>query len=378
MIPIAAPQLGPEEEKAVLDVLRSGVLTQGPVTEEFERAFADFCGVPFAVAVASGTAALHLALLAHGIGPGDEVVTTSFSFIASANAIRHAGAKPVFADIDPLTFTLSPASVEKVITPRTKAILVVHLYGLPADLDGLGDLAARHGLTLIEDACQAHGARHRGQVVGSAGTGCFSFYPSKNMTTGEGGMITTHSAELARTCALLRSHGTIGDYRHELLGYNFRMTEISAAIGLCQLQKVAAFNDARRRNAAYLSERLAGLAGVSLPITPANREHVFQQYTVRVTTRSGDAAPEGLPDRDALGACLAARGIDARVYYPVPIHLQPVYRAGPDYRDLILPETERACREVLSLPVHPALGREELDRVIGALRAALAQREERQ
>ncbi len=361
MIPIAAPLLGPEEEAVVLEVLRSGVLTQGPVTEKFEQAFAGFCGVPFAVAVSSGTAALHLALLAHGIGPGDEVVTTPLSFIASANAIRHAGARPVFADIDPVTFNLSAACAEEAVTPRTKAILVVHLYGLPADMNGLAEVAERHGLALIEDACQAHGARYRGRAVGSFGTGCFSFYPSKNMTTGEGGMITTRSAELARRCSLLRSHGTSGNYRHELLGYNFRMTEISAAIGLCQLRKVTSFNEARRRNAAYLSERLAGLRGIVVPVTPSDRRHVFHQYTVRVVSDS----------RDAVRESLAAKAVDARVYYPIPIHRQPTYHASREYRSLSLPEAERASREVLSLPVHPALSREQLDRVAEGLREYL-------
>jgi dTDP-4-amino-4,6-dideoxygalactose transaminase len=352
VIPIARPDIGPEEKQAVLDVLDSGVLAQGPRVADFEAAFARYCGVEHAVATSSGTTALHLALLAHGIGAGDEVITTPFTFIASANAILYSGATPVFVDIDPATFNLDPALVNAAITPRTRAVLPVHLFGLAADMGPLMQIAQRHHLVVIEDACQAHGATYAGQRVGSFGTGCFSFYPTKNMTTTEGGIITTHDRDVAERCRVLRQHGMRRRYVHETLGFNFRMTELQAAIGLAQLEKLERFNERRIEHARYLSERLRG---VVKPTVPPRSRHVFHQYTVRV--------PGGR--RDALLAGLRERGIGADVYYPVPVHCQEPYRNG-GHRERLL-ESERASAEVLSLPVHPGLQPSDLEAIVSAV-----------
>ncbi|MCC7361455.1 MAG: DegT/DnrJ/EryC1/StrS aminotransferase family protein [Anaerolineales bacterium] len=356
-IPISRPAIGPEEQAAVAAVLASGQLAQGPQVRAFEEAFAAFVGVPHAVAVASGTAALHLALLAHGLGPGDEVITTAFSFIASANCALFVGARPVFADIEPQAFTLDPAAVEAALTPRTRAILAVHLFGHPCDLTALHALADRHGLVLIEDACQAHGAQWQGRPLGAAATACYSFYATKNMTTGEGGLITTPDAALAERLRLLRAHGSPARYRHASLGYNFRLTDIQAALGLAQLPKLPAWNAARRANAAYLTERLTGLPHVCPPSVHPAAQSVFHQYTLRLVDR----------DRDAAVETLRAAGIGAGVFYPLPIHQQPLYR-GLGYTDR-LPITENAARQVLSLPVYPGLTPAHLDHIAQAVRA---------
>ena len=235
MIPISKPYIGDAERQAVLEVLDSGMLAQGPKTALLEAKFAAVCGVKHAVATSNGTTALYLALLAHGIGPGDEVITTPFTFIASVNSIIFTGARPVFADIDPETFNISPARVESAITPRTRAIMPVHLFGLPCDMNALTDIARRHGLSLIEDAAQAVGADYHGRRVGSFGTGCFSLYATKNVMSGEGGMITTDDEAIANQCRLLRSHGMARRYYHDMLGYNFRLTDLHAAIGVAQI-----------------------------------------------------------------------------------------------------------------------------------------------
>ena len=256
-IPVAAPQMGEEEKAAVMAVLESGQLAQGPVVEAFEREFARWCGVEHAVAVNAGTAALHLVMLAHGIKEGDEVITSPFTFVASANAALFAGARPVFVDIEPLTFCLDPERVEAAITPRTRAIMPVDLYGHAAAIPELREIADRHGVLLIEDACQAHGAAIGDRRAGALGVSAtFSFYPTKNMTTAEGGMVTTDDAGVARQVSVLRQHGASERYHHDVLGYNFRMTEIAAAIGRAQLAKLDRFNERRRRNASVLDEGL--------------------------------------------------------------------------------------------------------------------------
>lgn len=356
MIRIAQPLLGEEEEEAVLAVLRSGQLAQGPVVRRFEEAFARYVGVREAVAVSSGTAALQVALLAHGIGAGDEVITSPFTFAATANAILATGARPVFADVSEEDFNLDPARAEERIGERTRALLPVHLYGQPADLEALSTQARRHGLALIEDACQAVGASFGGRRAGSFGTGCFSFYATKNMTTGEGGMIMTDDAELAARARLLRDHGQRRRYVSDTLGLNLRLTEVAAAVGLAQLQKLDAFNERRRANARYLTERLSGLA---TPREIPGRRHVYHQYTVRLSR-----------GRDALLRHLRDKEIEASVFYPVPVHKQPLYR-GLGYRQR-LPVAERLSREVLSLPVHPGLTRKDLDAVVSAVREGLA------
>jgi perosamine synthetase len=347
MIPISKPLIGEEEKEAVISVLESGQLAQGPRVAQFEEHFAAFCGVRHAIATSSGTTALVAALLAHGIGPGDEVITTPFTFVASANSILATGAKPVFADIDEGSYNIDPDLVAAKITSRTKAILPVHLYGYPCDMDDIMQLAESHDLAVIEDACQAHGASIRGQKVGSFGTGCFSFYPSKNMTTAEGGMITTDDDEIEERARLIRNHGQSEIYHHVAPGYNFRMTELQAALGLVQLGRLPQWTRKRTENASYLSQRLSNV------VTPQVKEeyvHVYHQYTVRVER-----------DRDAALERLAEAGIGARVYYPLPVHQQPFYRRL-GYEDS-LPVAERMSREVLSLPVHPSLTEEELDQI---------------
>lgn len=355
MIPIAKPLFDEAEKQAVLAVLDSGQVAQGRAVEDLERRFARWCGVEHAVAVSSGTAALIVALMAHGVGPGDEVVTTPFSFIATANAILAVGARPVFADVRPEDCNIDPAAVERALTPRTKAVMPVHLYGQVADMDALEPLARRHGLALIEDACQAHGAALGGRRAGSFGTGCFSFYPTKNMTTAEGGIITTDDPEVAERARMIRNHGSRQRYYHEILGFNYRMTDLAAAIGVAQMEKIDAFNARRRANAAYLNQRLTGLPGVTTPVERPGATHVYHQYTVRVHGH-----------RDRFAARLAELGVGSAVHYPLPIHHQPLYRdLGYDGS---YPQAETASREVLSLPVHPGLTDDELARVADAVR----------
>lgn len=358
MIPIARPQLGDEEREAVAQVLGSGILTQGPRVAAFERAFGAFSGVKHAVAAASGTAALQAALLAHGIGPGDEVITTPFTFIASASTIVAVGARPVLVDVD-ASFGLDPGLVEAAITPRTRAIMPVHLYGQPADLGALAAIARCHGLALIEDACQAHGATFDGRPVGSFGTGCFSFYPSKNMTTGEGGMLTTNDDGVAEAARLVVNHGLEAPYRHARLGYNLRLTEVAAAIGVEQLKKLPRFNARRAEHAAFYAERLGQLPGLVTPAVWPRRTHVWHQYTLRVQ-------PDFPLAREELIARLEAAGIGARVYYPLCVHQQPAMRGriSPEAR---FPRAEQLAREVVSIPVHPGLTEAEREHVAATL-----------
>ncbi|MBI2322669.1 MAG: DegT/DnrJ/EryC1/StrS aminotransferase family protein [Chloroflexi bacterium] len=355
-IPIARPLIGSEERAAVLRVLDSGQLAQGPEVAAFEHEFAAFLGVRHAVAVANGTAALHVALLAHGIGPGDEVITTPFTFVASANAILYVGARPVFVDIDPKSYNLDPTLVERALTSRTRALLPVYLYGNPWGADAYAEIAARDGLALVEDACQAHGALRQGRIVGTFGTACFSFYPTKNMTTAEGGMIVTNDDAVADRARVLRQHGARHTYEHEVLGYNYRMTEIQAAIGRVQLGRLAEWTARRRANARYYDVHLRSVA---TPVEDAGDRHVYHQYTVRV--------PEAL-GRDALRARLRAGGIGTSVHYPRPVHQQPLYR-GLGYADR-LPVAEQASREVLSLPVWPGLAEGDLARIVAVLEDA--------
>jgi len=340
--------LGEEEKQAVLEVIDSKQLAQGARVAAFERAFAEVCGVKHAIATSSGTTALQAAVLAHGIGPGDEVITTPFTFIASDNAVVFAGARPVFVDIDERSYNIDPRGIEKAITPYTKAILPVHLFGNPCDMQAILDIAARHGLIVIEDACQAHGASLGGRMVGSFGTGCFSFYPTKNITTAEGGIITTNDGQLADRLRLIRNHGQRERYYHESIGYNFRMTEIQAAIGLVQVGKLERFVQARRAHAAYFDQKLQG---VVTPIETSGARHVYHQYTVRVS--------EG---RDRLAEHLRTLGIGTGIYYPVPVHQQQAYRTL-GYTDH-LPVAEQVCRQVLSLPIHPALRSEDLESIV--------------
>jgi dTDP-4-amino-4,6-dideoxygalactose transaminase len=358
MISIAKPQIGPEEKQAVLEVLDSGVIAQGPRVKAFEEAFAQMCGVQHAVATTSGTTALHVALLAQGIGKGDEVITSPFTFIASANSIIYTGGKPVFIDIDPATFNLNPDLIEAAITPRTRAILPVHLFGLCCDMDPILSIAKKHNLQVVEDACQSHGATYKGKRAGSLSTGTFSLYPTKNMTSAEGGMITTNDEKYAEKCRVIRQHGMRRQYYHDELGFNFRMTDVHAAIGLEQLKKLPRFNLARQANARFLS---AHLKGVAVPLLPEGYEHVFHQYTIRV--------PGGR--RDALKAFLQENGVGSGIYYPVPVHKQVFYTEELKYNQ-VLPEAEKAAAEVLSLPVHPALSQSDLETIVSVVNKFMA------
>ncbi len=354
MIPIAKPIIGKEEQDAILEVINSGQLVQGARVHEFETRFARLCGAEYAIATSSGTTALHIALLAHEIGTGDEVITSPFSFIASANCALYVGARPVFADIEPDYFTIDPAKIEERITSRTKAILPIHLYGQACDMDPILEIARKHNLAIIEDACQAHGAVYRGRPVGSFGTACYSLYATKNITTIEGGMIVTNDAEVAERARLLRSHGSPRTYEHVILGYNMRTTDLNAAVGLVQLNKLQNWNSTRRENAAYLSANLGGIPSVVIPKIRDGCEHIFHQYTIRI------------PNRDTAAQKLKEKGVGVGIHYPTPIHQQPLYKQL-GYADS-LPNAETASREVLSLPVHPSLTKGDLDCIIDAVK----------
>jgi perosamine synthetase len=355
-IPPAKPIIGDDEREAVDRVLRSGMVAQGPEVAAFETEFADHFvqGRPV-VAVNSGTAGLHLGLLAAGVGPGDEVIVPSFTFAATGNSVALTGATPVFADIEPETFTLDPASVAASITGKTKGIMPVHLYGHPARMRELEALAAERGLALYEDAAQAHGASLDGRPVGTFGDfAMFSLYPTKNMTSGEGGMIAAANAEIARNARLLRNQGMERQYENEVVGFNARMTDIHAAIGRVQLTKVDAWTRTRQHNAAFLD---ANLTGVVVPPVADGAVHVYHQYTIRV-----------IDDRDGFVKALKdEHQVGSGVYYPIPNHRLP--SLAPYAPGLDLPETERAAREVVSLPVHPSLSQDDLERIVGAVNA---------
>jgi dTDP-4-amino-4,6-dideoxygalactose transaminase len=350
MIPISKPYIGEEEKKAVLEVMDSGMLVQGPRVAKLEERFAQLCGVKHAIATSSGTTALHVALLANGIGEGDEVITTPFTFIASANSILYAGAKPVFVDVDEETFNLDPALVETAITLRTKAIMPVHLFGYVCDMDALQAIADKHGLKIIEDACQAVAASYNGKMAGSFGTGAFSLYATKNIMTGEGGMITTNDDAVADQCRLLRAHGMRRRYYHEQIGYNYRLSDLHAAIGLAQMDRLAGFNEKRKANAAYFNTHIESVA---IPKVKAGYDHVWHQYTIRV---------DGGRDRDAAVKQLTEAGVGTGIFYPVPAHQQ-------DYMceivgEVSLPVAERMAKEVISLPVHPLLSQDDVNKIV--------------
>jgi perosamine synthetase len=360
-IPIAKPNFGKEEETAVKQVLESGILASGPRTKQFEKGFAEYIGVEHAVAVANGTIALDVALKALKIGPGDEVITSAFSFVASGNCILFQNAKPVFADIDPRTFNIDPSDVAEKITAKTKALIPIHMFGQPANMDALKEIAEDKGIALVEDAAQAHGAEYKGQKAGSIGEiGCFSFYATKNMTAGEGGMVTTNDPELAEKARLLISHGQSQKYHHDILGYNYRMTELCAAIGSVQLQKIDEFNRKRRDNAKLLTQGIRSFKGLTVPYIDEDVTPVFHQYVVRVE--------ENYPlARDELANHLTEKGIGVAVHYPIPIYGQPLYQKL-GYGGTRCPNTEDACRRVLSLPVHPLVDRKDIEYILDVLK----------
>ena len=360
-IPIARPYITDEEIEAVIRVLKSGILAQGSEVHAFEKEFAEYLGVKHAVAVANGTVGLDLALKAINIREWHEVVTTPFTFIATANAILYQGAKPVFADIDPKTYNIDPNSVLEVITPRTKAIIIVHLYGQPADMKTFREIANDYKLLLIEDCAQSHGATFMGRKVGGFGEiAIFSFYATKNMTTGEGGMVVTNDDKIAEKIRILRDQGQIAKYVHEELGYNYRMTNIQAAIGRVQLRKLEEMNNKRIENAQYLTSHLSGIKGIIPPYVDPRVKHVFHQYVIRVS----DEFPL---TRDKLAEKLREKGVETAVHYPIPVHRQPLYRRL-GYPQNICPNAIEASQRVLSLPVHPLLNREDLDYIVSAIK----------
>lgn len=362
MIPITTVTFGEEEQQLVLEVLRSGGIAQGPKVAQLEDRFAELFGIPHAVAVNNGTTALVAALQVLDLQPGDEVITSPFTFVATLNAILEAGATATFADIRDDDFNIDPASVEERITDRTKVLLPVHLYGQMADMDPLAALAADHGLRILEDAAQSHGASYKGRHAGSYGLGTFSFYATKNITTGEGGMITTDDAVLADRLRVLRNQGMRARYVYEMAGNNYRMTDLQAALGIPQLERYAATVTARQRNADRLFEGLSDVPGVVVPRQLDGREHVWHQYTIRVT-------PDARVGRDLFVEQLAERGIGAGIYYPKLVFDYDAYRTHPQVSLSDVPVASRVVSEVISLPVHTGLSESDLSEIIAAVRA---------
>ena len=358
MIPVARPDIGVDEIAAVTAVLESGMLASGRRVVELEERWAAFIGTKHAIAVANGTVAEMCIFAGLGLAPGDEVITVGHTFNATVSSILSTGATPVFVDIERDTYVIDAARIEAAITPRTRAICPVHLFGLPADMDMIMAIADRHGLEVVEDACQAHGAEFRGRRVGSFGHGAFSLYGTKNMTTGEGGLITTDDDRVADWIRLYRNQGMRERYQHEILGYNYRLTDIAAAIGLCQFDKLER-NTARRQAIAARYDTAFADVPIGTPITPVGRTHVFHQYTIEVGV-----------GRDAVVADLAAAGVSTGIYYPVPVHRQPYILERGLHADL--PNTDRAAARTLSLPMFPGLTDDDQTTVIAAVRAAVA------
>lgn len=362
MIPISKPIIGDEEVKAVVDVLRSGMLVQGKKTQELERRFAEYCGVKHAVALNSGTAAIHAALYALGIKDGDEVITAPFTFVASANPVLMLGAKVVFADILPDTFNIDPAGIERAITKRTKAIIPIDLFGQPADYAGIQKIANEHNLFVVEDACQAHGAKFLGKMAGALGDiACFSFYATKNMMCGEGGMVTTDNPEYAELCKRFRHHGQSEQTRYEYydIGYNYRIMDLTAALALAQLDRLPGFILARQRNAELYREGLADIPSLTLPTCPKGCEHVYNQYTILCDNQQ--------VMRDELAAGLKEQGIGTSIYYPKPLHLHRHFeKLG--YRVGDFPVSEEFATRVLSLPVGPHVNESDMRTIISTVK----------
>jgi dTDP-4-amino-4,6-dideoxygalactose transaminase len=350
-IPIAKPIIGQEEINAVEEVLKSGMLAQGEAVKHFEDEFAAYLGVKNAIAVNNGTVALDLAVKALGLEPGSEIITPAFTFIATANCALYQGMRPVFADVDERTFNIDPDDLQEKITPRTRAVIGVHLYGQPFQLSAVQEICQDKNIALVEDCAQAHGAEWKGKKVGSFGTGCFSFYPTKNMTTGEGGMITTDDDALAARLRLLRSHGDSGKYNHISIGYNYRMMNLQGALGLVQLRRLEEFTAKRIANARFLDDNIR-VKGISTPFRMDSVRHVYHQYVVRVE----DDFPAS---RQRLMEYLQDRGVGSAIHYPRAVYQQPVYR-DMGYTDISCPVAEDVSRRVMSLPVHPSLTADDL------------------
>ena len=364
-IPIARVELTDDEIEAAVEVLRSGQLIQGPQTRALEAAFAETVGARHAVAVSSGTSALHIVYSAL-FEPGDEVLVPAFSHISTASMVSLAGCTPVFCDIDPQTYTLDVGDARKRITPNTRGIVPVHLFGNACEVDGIVELARDRDLRIVWDAAQAHGTRYRGADVGSFDDAAtYSFYPTKNMVTGEGGMITTNDDDLAEQCRLLRSHGQTEKYYHPSLGYNYRMTDVESAIGLKQLEKLDDRVAARRRNAERITQGLSDLAEVQTPVVSEGVEHSYHQYTIALDLEALTCS------RNEFGNALQDLGIGNGVHYPRPLHRQPAFEERLGVTSL--PISEGLAERVLSLPVHPTLTSAELDRVIRGVRDVVEQ-----
>lgn len=359
MIPLVHPIFGKEEKKIINEVIDSRVVASGKYVEQFESQFAKLSGAKFAIACSNGTTALHTALIACGVKTGDKVITTPFTFIATANSILFCGAKPVFADIDPLTFNICPKSVEKILkTQKVKAVLCVHLYGLSSDMGALLKLKKKYNFALIEDACQAHLAQYNNKKVGSIGdAAAYSFYATKNMTTGEGGIVLTNNKNIDALSRQVINHGRAGHSTHTVLGYNYRLTNIAAAMGIEQCKEIEKWTKQRIKNANLLSNGLKGLDFISAPYVPKGCVHVFHQYTVRIKN--------GL--RDKFMKYLQENGIGCGIYYPEVIYKQPLYK-DLGYKKVSCPQAEQAVKEVLSLPVHPALNDKDIKFIINTIR----------
>lgn len=363
MIPISKPIIKNNEIEAVVEVLKSGNIAQGDVVENFENRFAAYIGTKYAVATTNGTSALHTALSAAGLQQGDEVITTPFSFVASANSIIYCGAKPVFSDVNISDFNLNVNLIENSITDRTKAILVVHLYGQPAEMEKLIELCQKYKILLVEDACQAHGAKYNGRRVGGLGDlGCFSFYPTKNITTGEGGMVTTNNKSFYEHMKMFRNHGQSSRYHQDILGFNYRMTNINAAIGVTQLDRLDEYNEIRVENANYLISNLKDIPGLQMPNIFPERKSVFHQFTIRVLENSK-------LNRDRLHGVLSDEGIGCGVYYPVTIPAQKYYKEH-GYSDNY-PIASILSKQVLSLPVGPHVTKQDLNKIVTVMRSNL-------
>ena len=357
-IPIAKPFLGDEEKRAVLDVLESGQFAQGPRVAEFEKRFAEYIGRGYGIAVNSGTSALHVALLAHGVGRGHEVIVPPLTFFACAATVMLCGGTPTFADIDRNLYTLDPAPLKKAVTKRTRVVMPVHLYGQTAEMEPINEISEAHDLVVLEDACQAHGAEYHGEKAGNLGdTSCFPFYPTKNMTTGEGGMILTDDPKIAETCRLLRDHGQRAKYDHVLVGYNYRMTEVAAAIGLVQLRKLDGFVRRRRENASRLTKGISQIEGLTPPLEGNWMFHSYYQYIVRVE--------DGFPlSRDAIVQRLSSEGIGCRPSYPSVLYRQKAFRKRPRSRSKV---AEDVVSRLFEIPVHPLVSNKDVETILSAM-----------
>jgi perosamine synthetase len=359
MIPISRVLIDAETEELVMEVLRSGQLAQGPMVARFEEACAKMAGAKHAVAVNNGTTALEIALQAYNIGPGDEVITTPFTFAATVNAIVHSGARVRFADVTD-DYTIDPAGIEALINKNTKAIMPVHLYGLPADMVAIDAIAKKHNLVIIEDAAQSHGAEVNGKPVGTYGLACFSFYATKNLSTGEGGVVTTNDDDLAERMRILRNQGMRARYAYEMPGHNYRMMDLVAALGISQFEKRPAMEAARRANADKLCKGMADLTSIVLPFEPAGRKSVWHQFTIRLSSTA-------TVTRDQVLAGLQEKGVGAGIYYPKAAYDYDCYRNHPNIEAVTCPKSEEFALSVFSIPVHQYLSDDDINHIVKSI-----------